>query len=363
MAGMLAMTVSFFIWGYYYSGIEDFGLYYKLDVVDATLGLTFLPFVHLYFRSLTNETPIGRKEYLWFLPGLFVGISSMILYICMGDSQATNYMKAIITDHSNLRNYSAPVYKIHFAINVVLYYTILLIQIFFTLKYTLSGLTNYRQQFNESSSNEDKQSLNSIKSILVGVFVLSVIYLLGFFESCLFYHRYPLLIHLLVFGLAVACFYINHHVSQVKYSVDFLTINATMVETGCVQKSALIIKKGRRDEIIHRINSLLDVDEIFLKKDLRLDDVVRLTHVNRTYISLLISEEYNCSFSELVNRRRIDYAQKLVSSNPKLSHVYIAEKSGFAHASSFSRIFKKQTGMTFREWHRIMYDKPNVHRE
>lgn len=49
---------------------------------------------------------------------------------------------------------------------------------------------------------------------------------------------------------------------------------------------------------------------------------------------MLINEEYQCSFSELINRRRIEYAKLLIVSNPKLSHIQIAEQSGFAHDSS-----------------------------
>lgn len=112
-----------------------------------------------------------------------------------------------------------------------------------------------------------------------------------------------------------------------------------------------IIKRERQEEIFLKINSLLEEDKIFLKKDLRLDEIAKPAQANRTYISILISEKYQYTFSELINRKRIEYAQNLVVKNPNLSQAQLAEETGFSHASSFSRTFKQYTGITFREWY------------
>ena len=73
---------------------------------------------------------------------------------------------------------------------------------------------------------------------------------------------------------------------------------------------------------------------------------------NRTYISRLINQEYQCSFSDFINQKRIEFAQELIHTHPELTQEQIAEKVGFTHASSFSRAFKQQVGQTFREWYK-----------
>lgn len=366
MLCMFAMSISSFIWSIYYAGIENYKIYYKLDIIDATVSLAFLPFVHLYFRSLTDETPLGWKEYSWFLPGLFVGVSSIILYIRMGDARAAEYMEAICTDHMNLDEYSALVYKILFAINVVFYYTTLTIQQILLMIYTIKHLSKYQKRLDDYFlSNPDERSLKSIKATFTGILVLIMIYFSFLFEGLILRHQYPIFLYTLMVANAAVFIYLNYHVSQIKYTAESLKANlqqsdedaynqgyVTVEEDGYEYKSASVIKKERREEIIPRINALLEDEKIFLKKDLRMDDIVHLTRANRTYISLLINEEYKCSFSELINRRRIDHAQKLASENPNLSHLQIAEESGFTHASSFSRTFKQYVGITFREWHK-----------
>lgn len=77
---MFLISVCTFIWSIYYAGIQDYRLYYKLDIIGTTLTLTFFPFVYLYFRSLTDETPLGWKEYCWFLPEPLTGLSSLLIY-------------------------------------------------------------------------------------------------------------------------------------------------------------------------------------------------------------------------------------------------------------------------------------------
>lgn len=190
------------------------------------------------------------------------------------------------------------------------------------------------------------------------------LFIWGIVGSFVFYNNYTLWLYILFIGIGVVISYVNYHIFQVRYTAEelevylkeldreseeqkYLTIEKVEDET----KSVSVIKKGRREEIIKKLYWLLDEEKIFLRKDLRMDDIVRLTLANRTYIS---SEEFGYSFSELINRRRIDYARQIAAENPHLSHIQIAEESGFTHPVSFSRTFKQYVGVTFRQWHKTI---------
>lgn len=365
MICMLLMSVCFYIWSIYYEATEGLGLNYKMNIIDITLALAFFPFVFLYFRSLTNEAPLSWKDYLWFLPCLIIGTSSLFFYIYMGEELSEAYMHQLLGDYRNRANFITSIYKMHYFINIVCYYTVFVVQIVLGMRYTIINLVDYRKRLENFYSSSEDKSLENMKAMLIGTLALLVIFLLGIIEAYVFLHQYRLLVCLLMGGYAVVLYYLNYWVVNVKYTAESLGENLQQAdreaeEQGYVtneeadekQPSGLMIKKGRREEIILRMNTLLDEEQIFLKKDIRMDDMVRLTQANRTYISFLIGEEYQCNFSELINGRRIDYAQRLALSNPNLTHAKIAERSGFTHASTFSRTFKQYTGMTFKEWYR-----------
>lgn len=360
---MLSMTVCTYIWAVYYRGGEDFSLYYKLDAIDATLGLTLLPFLYLYLKLLTDETPLGWKEYILFLPAAFVGVGSFIIYAYMGKEYAAAYMGQLFLDYTKI-NFTIPIYKAHFIINIILYYTTFMVQTAWVGWYAIVSFTRYRKRLEGFYSNLDDKSLKHIKAVLIGYFVLMMLFVVSFFELYVYYSQPQLLLYIVSLGYAVVLYYLNYHVFRLKYTAEDLAESLRNTdkeaeergyfadeETTDAQKLP-IIKSGKRESILSQINSLLDEDKIFLKPDLRLDDVVTLTQTNRTYISSLLNEEYQCNFSELINRKRIEYAQEYALAHPHLSHHQLAENCGFTLPSSFSRVFKQYVGMTFKEWYK-----------
>lgn len=362
---MLSTTVSAYIWAVYFRGGEDYSLYYKLDVIDATLGLAFLPFVYLYLRTVTDETPLGWKDYILFLPAILVGLGSFATYAYLGDACSSAYLEQLFLDKSNTANFTAPIYKIHYIINVFSYYAIFVVQLIGVGYYAIVCSIRYRKRLEGFYSNLNDKSLENIKAMLIGVFMLLLTIGVGFIELYVFYFESPLLVYLLMLGYAGVLYYLNYYVFKLKYTAEDLAESLrntdenaeekgyfTANDVESTQKPSDVIKKGKRENILLQIDSLLNDDKVFLKKDLRLDDIVNLTQTNRTYISLLIKEEFQCGFSDLINRKRVEYAQEYVLTQPHISHHQLAEKSGFSHPSSFSRAFKLNVGVTFKMWHK-----------
>ena len=91
--------------------------------------------------------------------------------------------------------------------------------------------------------------------------------------------------------------------------------------------------------------------QVFLIKNLKINDVVKEIDSNRTYVSNYINSTYHCSFSDYINQLRIEHAKTLLLSSEtatKLSS--IAEASGYSSESSFYRNFQKVVGMTPNEF-------------
>lgn len=90
------------------------------------------------------------------------------------------------------------------------------------------------------------------------------------------------------------------------------------------------------------------IDENF-SRDLSLDDVSRAVNISPYYFSKLFKEESGENFIEYLTRVRIAYAKKLLH-DPALSIKEICMMSGYSDPNYFSRIFKKQEGVTPSEY-------------
>lgn len=84
-------------------------------------------------------------------------------------------------------------------------------------------------------------------------------------------------------------------------------------------------------------------------KEISLDDVSREMNISPYYFSKLFKEEEGINFIEYLTALRIDRAKELLADKQK-SVKEISTCCGYADPNYFSRIFKKQTDMTPREY-------------
>lgn len=99
----------------------------------------------------------------------------------------------------------------------------------------------------------------------------------------------------------------------------------------------------------------MDSDRLYLKPGLKISDVAEAVGSNRTYVSAAINRTSGMSFSDYVNRRRVEEAKRLLllEQDPAISEV--AEKAGFASFPSFYRAFVKFTKKSPSEWQRAHF--------
>lgn len=103
-------------------------------------------------------------------------------------------------------------------------------------------------------------------------------------------------------------------------------------------------------DLMEQMLELIGEKELFLRKDLHLEDVAQELATNKTYISLLVNNLSGTKFTDLVNGFRIRHAQKLMLEHPDMLLADVAEASGFSSRTAFFRNFKAQTGKTPMEW-------------
>ena len=107
-------------------------------------------------------------------------------------------------------------------------------------------------------------------------------------------------------------------------------------------------------ELGAKIEQLMVTSQYYLNQNVTLAGVSREVGSCRTYISNYINKEMHCSFSDYVNRLRIEHAKMLLLQHDRhggdSKFSAIALDVGFSGEQSFYRNFRKFTGMTPHEW-------------
>lgn len=95
----------------------------------------------------------------------------------------------------------------------------------------------------------------------------------------------------------------------------------------------------------HFIELVKDYVETHLEEHISLADAANHVNISPAYLSTLFQKNCNESFINYVNRRKIDYACKLIGENKYLIYE-ISYRLGFNNAYYFTKIFKRYIGMT-----------------
>lgn len=95
-------------------------------------------------------------------------------------------------------------------------------------------------------------------------------------------------------------------------------------------------------------NALSYIEDNYTQK-LTLCEVAEKTYVSQWHLSKLLNRHTGQSFSDILNRVRIEHAKELLK-EPSLRIGDISEEVGFLDLAHFSRVFKKQEGVSANEY-------------
>ncbi len=359
---LIAMAISTSVWGFFFSGVNNYSLFYKLEVLEAFSTLLLPALLYFCFRSLTNEKPFSWKMYIWLAPAFIIGGAIATLYLSIGEDQAVAHVRDLVQSRGAPTDLSGTE-QIMAIISGPVYSILVLAQMIFVLIYAAVRLIHYRERLSDFYSNLEGKSLENYRALLMGGCLILVLSL-STYRGRFYYNEQSLFLVFHMISWVVLISFMGYNAYKMGYTVQTL---AEELEKADLEADALHFDSpdlipaeklsgemsGKKyTELLAVFEKLMNEEQIFLQYNLRMDDVARMMHTNRTYISRMINEEFDCSFSDCINYRRIEYAQDLMRSNPQFTQVQIAEKAGFSSASAFSRMFRQQTGVTFVEWRR-----------
>ena len=139
-------------------------------------------------------------------------------------------------------------------------------------------------------------------------------------------------------------------VAQPTASRDDATAVPPEADAGVQDAVAHADAEAEDIDLRQRLDRVMMRQQLYLHSNLKLADLVRALHTNRNYIYNIINREMGMSFSEYVNRLRVQHAARLLDEGRDLSHAELAERSGFSSITSFYRNFKLYAGCSPKEY-------------
>jgi YesN/AraC family two-component response regulator len=108
------------------------------------------------------------------------------------------------------------------------------------------------------------------------------------------------------------------------------------------------------------VNNAIKYIEQNYPHKITLSEVAEKTYVSQWHLSKLLNRILEQNFSEILNNVRIKEAQKLLR-DPSLRIGDIAERVGFVDMAHFSRVFKKNIGISANEYRNSISQKDMNH--
>ena len=313
-----------------------------LDSLYSFANLAVYPLFYIYIVSITSPESQLRHTWLYFIPSAVIGIMVSAIYIMMPPQELDSFVRIISynedfgsgTGLCKMMGYTRLAAKAVFAVEVVA-----------VLIAGSRKILAYNKSIEDYYADTEGKKLTAFQwymYLFTACSLASIIFnFIGRsrFDSSAWMMAIPsLLFSSLLFGLGFIGF-------RQSFTIDHFEQEESADEI--IPESAPASKQEK--PLIERIEEVVTKRQLYLRHNLKISDVAAELCTNRLYVSTAINEEMGISFSDYINRKRVNYAIHLMSINPQLTIYEIADLSGFSSDKSFYRNFKNITGKSPKE--------------
>ena len=297
----------------FYHVYAETGLPTPLESLWAACSTSVYPIHFIYICWLTAQ-PISRRKMMAILaPGLVVALA-----ILVWNNETTDGLRQVVTA----------------------------LQVMCVVVFGYRRLHAFDRKLSELYAETEDKKVQPIRILLVAMLLIA---LNSFVMNILGREYFIATQWMIVFALgpvSILLFVLGYIGYKRSFRVEqFLADNP---------EETLPDTPAENEELGAKIEHLMVTEAYYLRQNVTLTDVAREVGSCRTYVSNYINQEMHCSFSDYVNRLRIEHAKMVMlqharhRSESKFS--VIAQDVGFTNDQSFYRNFRKFTGMTPLAW-------------
>ena len=118
-------------------------------------------------------------------------------------------------------------------------------------------------------------------------------------------------------------------------------------DQGSAKYASSSLTDEKSQDLFHRLERMMREEKIYKDHTISKDKVSELLGTNRTYLSRIINEQAQLSFTHYVNRFRIEESIRILSdSSNDIPLKALASELGFNSISTFYNLFQASVGMT-----------------
>jgi AraC-like DNA-binding protein len=334
---MFAVGMIFLSHVIYYHHLNEIYLYFDLIFVFGSLSI--FPIYHWYMKVLTFRSKIDFRDMKLLLPAFAMLAANLVVYLFMTKESRDLYVNDYLYGNGNWESASMLI-KILLVLGYMLQ-IIYLVQIIFSFLKIRVFIADYNDNIANFYSNLEDKTLQWPKLILYSFVVTSIFTIITSFLGRSFFDKWPLILLFTCIVYSVFLFVLGYLGYMQNHSIVTLEQDSKIeIKISCENPN----DKKTKSQLL----TLFEKEQVFKQKDLKISDIALKLHTNRTYISTLINQEYDCSFNTFVNQYRVAEAKDLLrdENNNKLSIEHISTLAGFGSIDSFIRAFKTKEGIT-----------------
>lgn len=331
---------------------HDYDLTARYDPIYTLCTALVFPLYYLYLRTLTDPVRLKFRSLWVLLPSFTIFAIYLILYNMMSYEELIAFTRQRL--YWEAGSYEFSIIGRLQSINVTMLGVVFNIQIVFVLWFGAKHVQRYYKQLSDFYSNPEDYLIAPVRRLLYAFLITGVASVI--FNSIgreFFTQNSIWLLITASVGFVTMLFSVGFVGFRQYFTIDDLvkdTITSDLITKEVEDLPSM--NESRLRELTERIENVMIQEKLYLNPKLQIADLISKLNSNRAYISKAINQNMGISFSEMVNRYRVEYAKQLLANNKdsKLSLWEVIEGSGFSNESSFFRAFKSFTGTTPNKW-------------
>ena len=307
------------------------------DSLYTVCNLVVYPLYLIFISEQTDLQPLSSKPLMvggvWVL-GLLGGVIIFTLYAVMDESETHEFINTFLYhDRSDgLEGTAWLQYVAHRTCQ-----TIFAVEVVVVAMIGYRKIKRYNATLEQLCADTDDKSLRPIGIILQLLVVTGV---LSFAVNYIGRQHFADSLWLAVPALVFSALLFSITWVGLNYHTTLRDISNSKATTGTTVEENKPASQHEQRAMKNQLEQLMMQERIFLRHDLRLDDVALMLGTNRTYLLATLRNEMGMTFKEYINRQRIAYAEELMRRVPNISKIEVASQSGYGTPSSFYRNMK-----------------------
>lgn len=285
------------------------------DSLYFLCNLSVYPIYNLYVRRLTRPGwKLTPRSLLWFLPAMLVFLWSISGLSAKYGGPKTGFVVQLLF----------PLVSVAASVDALL------------------QLIRFRRLAGDFYSGAEESRLDPI-FVLIGIQLFTTVasFVINFVGRKAFEGSDSLIIPSLFFAILLfGIFYIGN-------STDVLAEEMNQEPKPLLQADNQHgFSEEQQKQLMEKIEWQIRDRQLFRTKGLTIAELAEAVGSNRSYVSYCINTFTGSSFSEYINKARVNYVLELMAGDEQLTLTEIADRAGFTERTSFYRAFKKVVGMS-----------------